>query len=139
MANKRRGEPPIPPNHESLMTQEQLDALVTLETFGWALHIIRRPKFAPVEVVLEHSDGHHAVLLETGELDHDTPPAMRTEQEQATAAAPEQQKPASSEQVTDKPEFAVKEAPQDTAPTTVNKEPVPTQGGNGRRPPKVLV
>ncbi len=139
MANKRRGEPPIPPNHEALMTQEQLDALAKLETFGWHLHLIRRPKFEPVEVVLEHSDGHFSVLLETGELDSDAPPSMRTEQEQAIATESEQRDGDPWANATDDQEFEVKQAPPDIEPTTVNNEPVPTQSGNNKRPPKILV
>lgn len=139
MANKRRGEPPIPPNHESLMTQEQLDSLKKLETFGWHLHFIRRPKFEPVEVVLEHSDGHFGVLLETGELDSDSPPAMRSEQEQAIETEAEQRESDPWANATDDQEFELKETPADVEPATVNNEPVPTQSGNNKRPPKILV
>ncbi len=137
MVNKRRGEPPIPPNHETLMTAEQREGLKKLETFGWHLHIIRRPKFKPVEVVLEHSDGHFAILKESGELDQDSPPAMRREEPQA-ANAPEQTTDPWAN-ATDDGGFDIKESPVEAEPATVGNEPVPTQGGNGKRPPKILV
>lgn len=137
MVNKRRGEPPIPPNHETLMTPEQREGLKKLETFGWHLHIVRRPKFEPVEVVLEHSGGQFAILTETGELDHDTPPTLRKEAEPMPADTGDTGDPWAN--ATDNGDFEVRESPVDPEPATVNNEPVPTQGGNGKRPPKILV
>jgi len=138
LANKRRGEPPIPPNHESLMSEEQLDGLKRLETFGWHLHLIRRPKFAPIEVVLQHSDGHFGVLNELGELDHDAPPAMRAEASEPAVAEPVQKQDPWSN-ANDDGDIELREPAPAIEPATVNKEPVPTQSGNGKRPPKVLV
>ena len=72
--NKRRGEDPIPENYKELLTLDQIDALRKLESFGWALKYIRRPKFAPIEVVLLHGDQNsYALLSEDGELDQQTP------------------------------------------------------------------
>ncbi len=137
MVNKRRGEPAIPSNHDTLMTAEQRESLSKLETFGWHLHIVRRPKFEPVEVVLEHSDGHFAVLKENGELDQHTPPTLRKETTQVPAESSEAGDPWAN--ASDVDAFEVKESSTDVEPATVGNEPVPTQGGNNKRPPKILV
>ena len=55
--NHRMGEPPVPQNYKKLLTLDQIQALQKLESFGWSLKYVRRPKIEPVEVVLEHADG----------------------------------------------------------------------------------
>jgi hypothetical protein len=79
--NKRRGDNPVPENCKELMTVDQLVALAKLEAFGWTLKYVRRPKFAPVEVILASADGaSYAMLREDGELDEKTPvPSRETE------------------------------------------------------------
>lgn len=135
-ANKRRGEPAIPPNHEALMTTEQLEGLQRLEGFGWHLHTVRRPKFEPVEVVLEHSDGKHLRLLETGELDYDNPPDMRNEEVIPQVELPEEDPWA---EATDADEFEVQESAVEPEPATVGNEPVPKGSGGDRPTKKFLV
>lgn len=133
--NKRRGEPPIPANHEEFLTEEQTEALRKLEGFGWDLHVIRRPKFSPVEILLRHSDGKWMQLLDNGELNHQQPVPIRKEdmlEDAKTAEDPWAN--ATDEQGF---EFRIPEPPAE-APT-VNNEPVPTSGGNNKRPPKVIV
>ena len=132
--NKRRGEPAIPNNWESLLTQDQLEGLRKLEGFGWALHVIRRPKFAPVEVLLKHSDGQCMQLLETGELDQNVDAPIRLDKPLEEEAASDHWANA-----TDDQGFELKEPEVPPEAPTVNSEPVPTSGGNNKRPPKILV
>jgi hypothetical protein len=138
MVNKRRGEPAVPGNYESLLTPEQLEALKRLETFGWSLHIVRRPKFEPVEVVLEHSDGKFSLLNEQGELDHDHPLSMRREEVIVDTGEDTDGDPWAN--ATDDAGFELREPEiPDASPTTVSNEPVPARGSGGKRPPKVIV
>ncbi len=135
-SNKRRGEPSVPSNYESLMTEDQLESMKKLEGFGWSIYIVRRPKFEPVEVVLEHNDGKHLRLLENGELDYDNPPDVRTDRPVEQATQPEKDPWADAR---DAGEFEVRDVPVEPEPATVGNEPVPTGGGGNRKPPKVLV
>jgi hypothetical protein len=67
------------------MSDDQIVALRNLESFGWSLKYVRRPKFAPIEVVLISSDGEsYAILRVDGELDEKTPVSSR----ETTAEAP---------------------------------------------------
>jgi hypothetical protein len=78
VANRRRGEDAIPANYKALVTHDQLDGIRKLESFGWTLTYVRRPKFEPVEVVLLHSDGKsYACLNEDGSLDQQTKVRVR--------------------------------------------------------------
>jgi len=89
VANRRRGEDPIPANYKALVTHDQLDGIRKLESFGWALTYIRRPKFEPVEVVLLHSDGKsYARLNEDGTLDQQTKVRIRGDGAPAVAPTP---------------------------------------------------
>ena len=47
------------------LTRAQLDALGTLEHFGWTLRFVRRPMFRDPVPVLVHRDGKRFVVLET--------------------------------------------------------------------------
>lgn len=124
--SKRRNEEGIPVNYPDLLTEEQLEGLHKLESFGWSLLYVRRPKFAPIEVVLEHSDGrNHAILGPLGEIEKDSSVRIRGADE---ASVPEQEK-------IDTPVSAQ----QDSSPTN-KKEPIPTVSDNGDKPPpKYLV
>ena len=132
--NKRRGEPAIPTDADSLMTYEQKTALQNLEGFGWELSVLRRPKFEPVEVVLQHSEGYHLRLQPSGELDYDNPPPMR--REEVAAPPPAGEDPWAG--ATDAGEFELVESQSDADPVTVGGEPLP-KGGNNKRPPKIIV
>ncbi|MEM0955666.1 MAG: hypothetical protein AAGI24_16110 [Pseudomonadota bacterium] len=132
--NKRRGEPAIPSNWESLLTPDQLEGLRKLEGFGWALHVIRRPKFAPVEVLLKHSDGQCMQLLESGELEQSAQAPIRLDK------PPEEEAPEDPwANATDDQGFELKEPAVPTEAPKVNNEPVPKSGGDNKRPPKILV
>lgn len=129
----------IPSNHRLMMTEDQHEALAKLETFGWRLHIVRRPKFEPTEVVLEHSGGQYALLTKAGELEHQAPPPMRRKEPEP--APPEE--PVDSydpwANANDEGAMELQDAPAARVPATGSKEPVPTQTGNGKRAPKILV
>ena len=116
--SKRRNEEGIPVNYPDLLTAEQLAGLHKLESFGWSLLYVRRPKFAPIEVVLEHADGEsHAILGPLGEIEKDSSVRIRGAEE---ATLPGQ-------------------AEIDT-PVSAQKEPIPTASDNGDKPPpKYLV
>ena len=52
------------------LTPAQLQALETLEYFGWTLKFVRRPMFQdPVPVVVDRNDERYAVLRADGSLD----------------------------------------------------------------------
>ena len=133
--NKRRGEPAVPPNADSLMTEEQQTALQNLEGFGWELSVVRRPKFEPVEIVLQHSEGYHLRLQPGGELDYDNPPPMR--REEVTAPPPAEEDPWAN--ATDADDFELLQPETDDESVSVGPEPLPTGGGNKKRPPKIIV
>ena len=141
-SDKRRGDDPIPENCKDLMTNDQIISLRNLESFGWTLKYVRRPKFAPVEVVLVSVDGEsYALLREDGELDEETPIASR---ETSTEAAAETGDAAPADDLQALAEFA---ADQPAAPTeaTPMAEPVPSSSNDALPdsedipPPKFLV
>jgi hypothetical protein len=142
--NKRRGEVPIPENCKDLMTNDQIVSLRNLESFGWSLKYVRRPKFEPVEVVLISADGEsYALLREDGELDQETPVASRETRAEAppveTADAPPPD-----DDLQALAEFAAGEPP---SPTEVSPmaEPLPSSSNDALPdsedipPPKFLV
>lgn len=47
------------------LTRAQLDALVTLEQFGWTLKFVRRPMFLDPVPVVSHRDGERIAVLES--------------------------------------------------------------------------
>lgn len=77
MSNQRRGEPAVPPNYQRLLTEAQKDALKELRALGWKLAFVRRPRFKPTEVILEHSVGKYSLLKDDGELDFAATPRLR--------------------------------------------------------------
>ncbi len=133
--NKRRGEPALPSDPDGMLSEEQQEALRKLEGFGWSLHIIRRPKFEPVEVLLRHSDGKWMQLLDNGELDQKNAVARRKEDEMDDA----QSKDDVWSNATDDQGFELKEPEVPLESPTVNNEPVPTSTNPNGRPPKVIV
>ena len=46
------------------LTRAQLDALATLEKFGWVLRFVRRPMFLDPVPVVFRADGEQFVVLE---------------------------------------------------------------------------
>jgi hypothetical protein len=148
VANRRRGEPAIPHNHEELLTSDQKDGLRKLESFGWILKFLRRPQFEPREVVLVYSDEKsYAVLNEDGSLDQegkvDIRKSDRDEQFLAEGEAPVEApakdpwQESAGESALDYLEERPAEIPAETT-TTPGKEPVPAKSGDGK-PPKYLV
>jgi hypothetical protein len=52
------------------LTAAQLDALVTLEAFGWRLAFVRRPLFRdPIPVLFHAGQNRHVVLQADGHID----------------------------------------------------------------------
>jgi len=138
--NKRRGENPIPANCKDLMTDEQIVALRNLESFGWSLKFVRRPKFSPVEIVLISSDGEsYALLREDGELDQETPIPNR--EATAEAAADSADTPATDGDLQSLAD-AASNSPPEASPML---EPVPSSNNDALPddeeipPPKFLV
>jgi hypothetical protein len=87
-SDKRRNNESIPNNYLELLTTQQIVGLRGLESFGWSLLYVRRPKFAPVEVVVEHSDTQsHAVLDANGELVGGSTPLLRSNSEASETSA----------------------------------------------------
>ncbi len=66
----RRGKtPPVPPDLESLLNQDQRNALRNIENFGWQLAFVRRPMFeAPLVVVASPDQQRYATLEIDGEV-----------------------------------------------------------------------
>ena len=118
-SDKRRNIEGIPGNYRDFLTVDQVHGLRGLESFGWSLLYVRRPKFAAVEVVLVHPDGDiHAVLDATGELEQNSMVRLR-DGNQATSA---DLKPTPVER-TKEPRTSTA-APQ--AEPTLHNEPIPT-------------
>ena len=143
MANdKRRGEEPIPENYKELMTDDQILALRNLESFGWSLKFVRRPKFAPIEVILVSNDGKsYAILGDDGELDEKTPVSSRDISAEALADAGDVE---SADDLQTLAELAAGEPPS-PAEATPMAEPVPSSSNDALPdsedipPPKFLV
>jgi len=55
------------------LTPAQLNALETLEQFGWTLRFVRRPMFRDPIPVLFHRDGKRFVVLEADSTLNETP------------------------------------------------------------------
>ena len=75
MTDRERRKPAESVNPAGLragLTPKQLEALVTLELFGWSLRFVRRPMFLDPIPVLFRADGQKfVVLLADGTLDED--------------------------------------------------------------------
>ena len=129
-ANKRRGDEAIPENYKDLLTPDQIDGLRKLESYGWGLLYVRRPKFETVEVIVAHSDGKfHAVLGLSGELEQVSKAPVRGDGKQASPESDEGQ-------ATADPESSGTD-PQPSQDTAQQKEPIPTTGN--KSPLKYLV
>jgi hypothetical protein len=133
MSNKRSSEPPIPPNFERYLTPKQRYALNELESLGWGLAIIRRPKFKPTEVIVKHRSGKHCLLKENGELDYKNSPRLRR---QPVKKQPVDDGPDPWANANDDSGFVASED-EPEEPTQVNNEPLPK--GNPKDPGKFIV
>ncbi len=147
VSNRRRGEPAIPDNYKEFLTLEQIDALRKLESFGWSLKFVRRPKFEPVEIIVFHGDNdYYSILAENGELDQKTPVRVRDESKEQVSV---QESPAEDPWANASDDMEL-ELPDDAAssmhePPPVGKEPIPTPQDDGlpdsedKPPPKYIV
>ena len=138
-SDKRRGENAIPENCKELMTDDQIIALRNLESFGWSLKYVRRPKFAPIEVIVVSNDGKSfAILRDDGELDEETPVLSR----ESTAEAPAD---ASDAESTDDLQTLADLADKSPLQASPMAEPVPSSSNEAlpdeeeMPPPKFLV
>lgn len=69
---RRTGQPPVPPDIGSHLTDLQRAALARVESFGWSVEFVRRPLFQdPVVVLTDPTRDRHVVLIEDGSLDYD--------------------------------------------------------------------
>jgi hypothetical protein len=69
-ADKRLGMPPIPVDYEKILTSSQLQALRSIENFGWSLHFVRREGRDIPMPVIKGADGKSiGVIDEDGNLD----------------------------------------------------------------------
>ena len=69
-ADKRLGMPPIPADYKRLLTSSQLQALRSIENFGWTLKFIRREGRDVPLPVIKGADGKSiGVIDEDGNLD----------------------------------------------------------------------
>lgn len=69
---RRRGEPPIPAEMDSLLTSSQQQGLDQVMSFGWQLAFIRHPMLQDVTVVVTPDGGEtYAKITSEGELEFD--------------------------------------------------------------------
>lgn len=67
--DKRKGEPPVPPDFEDVLNPDQMMTLRQIENFGWQVEFVRRPLFQEnVIVVSSHDNRKFGVLEDTGQL-----------------------------------------------------------------------
>ena len=133
---KRRGEPAVPSDINSLLTAQQTAAVEQLRTFGWSVHIVRRPLFQAVQVILKHSSGKFALLTPEGELDHRPGLRLRRGVKQPVYDVEAASDPWA--HVDDDKDIVPLEKLHEQA--TVNKEPVPARDRAGPKPRrKILV
>ncbi len=67
---RRRGEPAIPQDVDTLLTMEQRMALRQIESFGWELAFVRHPLFQETTVIVTRRlDESYAILTRNGDLD----------------------------------------------------------------------
>ncbi|MCB1801773.1 MAG: hypothetical protein KDI82_08820 [Gammaproteobacteria bacterium] len=69
-SSERRGHrAAIPRDVESILNQEQLNALHKVENFGWQLAFIRQPLFdTPISMIVSPDKQRYAVLELDGEI-----------------------------------------------------------------------
>ena len=66
---RRVGVAPIPDQLDFYLNREQLDALHTMEYFGWKLAFVRRQDLSNIVPVIHHeAQQEYAVLDETGDI-----------------------------------------------------------------------
>jgi hypothetical protein len=141
--DKRRGEPAVPPELTTLLTEQQSVALDQLKAFGWSVHIVRRPLFQNVQVILEHQSGKLALLTSAGELDHKPGLRLRRELRELRELVVARQEAANEDpdpwaHVEDDADLVPLEKLKEKA--TVSKEPVPSSvGSDSKSRRKVLI
>lgn len=135
MSNKRRSEPAIPANFERFLSRQQLEALAELKLLGWNLEIIRRPKFEPTEVILQHRSGKYCLLKDNGELDYSAPPKLRRQPVKTQQPPDEEPDPWANANDDSGFEAAEADLPE---PASVGGEPVPRSNGKGKAPAKFI-
>lgn len=68
-AEKRERMPAIPPDYKTLLNPSQLQALNSIEGFGWTLHFVRREGMEVPLPVIKGADGKAiATIDEDGNL-----------------------------------------------------------------------
>lgn len=71
-SERRKGVPPIPDNINTFLNANQLEALQTMEYFGWQLAFIRRSDLNNIIPVIQHIKSKaFAVLDEDGDIIRD--------------------------------------------------------------------
>lgn len=75
---RRRGQPPVPPNLAGMLTELQQLALSRMGSFGWKVLFVRRPPDEPPTVVVGDADGQQVgILCDDGHIDRTTKLRMR--------------------------------------------------------------
>jgi hypothetical protein len=75
---RRRGQPPVPPNLGDMLTELQQLALARMGSFGWKILFVRRPAGEPPTVVVGDASGEQVgILREDGHVDRTTRLRMR--------------------------------------------------------------
>jgi len=70
---RRRGQPPVPPNLGDMLTELQQLALARMGSFGWKILFVRRPAGEPPTVVVGDAAGQQVgILREDGHIDRTT-------------------------------------------------------------------
>ncbi len=68
-AEKRTGQPPVPPNYRNVLSPDQMMTLRQLENFGWEVAFVRRPsQHEKVIVVSSTAQRRIGVLDNDGQL-----------------------------------------------------------------------
>lgn len=69
MAEKRKGQEPVPSNIDQYLNEFQIARLKSIERFGWHLKYLRRPLFLEATaIVTDDKENKLAVLEHDGEL-----------------------------------------------------------------------
>ena len=75
---RRRREPAVPANLDSLLSTDQLRSLHQIESFGWELAFVRRPLFQdPVPILHSKETGRYALLSQDGEIEYNSDLVIR--------------------------------------------------------------
>ena len=87
---KRKGMAPISDNLAELLSEDQMNALRKIETFGWQLRFVRRPLFQdPIPVILSPKGDKFAIVERDGRVTvtHDLAARSEISVEQAESMA----------------------------------------------------